>query len=342
VTPPKEIAYIVGIGRSGTSLLQSLLNQHPKVLAGPENYFVRFFHPNWKNKTEFNAQDIKLINQFNLAFNELQLPIGFETKSFEDMSANNFYSFCIENYLQYNNSAANSKEISLIIDKNPINSTYIKEILSFNPSAKFIFMMRDYRANFLSRKESIFLSSSNIFYNAIRWRHFTNKILSEQKKRPQQFHIVKYEDLVNHPQDTFNQIASFLSLDPFEIAKETTQEQQAYKTAATLIKQERIEKKYSDLAQGIFTHRLEQWKINLTQEEIEIADHICYPIGMQFSYSKSSSISNAKKLYIGIRAGFYSLIFAAERFKNNTFHILPLRFKVQYFVRYVTKLNTKR
>jgi hypothetical protein len=342
VTPPKEIAYIVGIGRSGTSLLQSLLNQHPKVFAGPENYFVRFFHPNWKNKTKFNGQDIKLINQYNLAFNQLQLPIGFETKSFEDMYANNFYSFCTENYFQYNNSATNSKEISLIIDKNPINSTYIKEILSFNPSAKFIFMMRDYRANFLSRKESIFLSSTNIYYNALRWCFFTNRIIKEQIKNPKQFHIVKYEDLVRQPQETFNQILSFLSLDHCEIAKEMTQEQHAYKAAVSEIKQERIEKKYSDLAQGIFTHRLEQWKTNLTQNEIEIADYICNPIGKNFSYTSSSSITSTNKLNITIRTGFYSMIYAGERFKNKIFHVLPIKFKVKYFARYVNQIKAKR
>ena len=342
MTTPKEIAYIVGIGRSGTSLLQSLLNQHPKVFAGPENYFVRFFHPNWKNKTKFNGQDIKLINQYNLAFNQLQLPIGFETKSFEDMYANNFYSFCTENYFQYNNSATNSKEISLIIDKNPINSTYIKEILSFNPSAKFIFMMRDYRANFLSRKESVHLSSSNISYNALRWRYFTKKILKEQEKRPNQFHIIKYEDLVQQPQSTFNEIIRFLNMEPCELSKEMTQEQKAYEKAVSEIKQERIEKKYSDLAQGIFTHRMEQWKTKLTQEEIEIADYICHSIGKKFAYPSSSSITNIKKLKIKLRVGYYTIIYTLERFKNQIFHLLPLSFKVDYFERFVNKIKVKR
>ncbi len=342
MTPSKEIAYIVGIGRSGTSLLQSLLNQHPKVFAGPENYFVRFFHPNWKNKTKFNGQDIKLINQYNLAFNQLQLPIGFETKSFEDMYANNFYSFCTENYLQYNNSATNSKEISLIIDKNPINSTYIKEILSFNPSAKFIFMMRDYRANLLSRKESVHFNSSNIYYNAIRWRYFTNKILKEQEKKPDHFHIVKYEDLVQQPQSTFNEIIRFLNMEPCELSKEMTQEQKAYEKAVSEIKQERIEKKYSDLAQGIFTHRMEQWKTKLTQEEIEIADYICHSIGKKFSYIKSSSITDLKKIKIKITALYYSFIYVVERFKNKIFHMLPIKFKVHYFERFVNKIKAKR
>lgn len=342
MTPPKEIAYIVGIGRSGTSLLQSLLNQHPNVFAGPENYFVRFFHPNWKNKTEFNVQDIKLINQFNLAFNELQPPIGFEPKSFEGMSANNFHSFCGENYLQYNNAEAKKKEIKLIIDKNPINSTYIKEILSFNPSAKFIFMLRDYRANFLSRKESVHFNSSNIYYNALRWCFFTNRIIKEQIKNPKQFHIVKYEDLVRQPQETFNQILSFLNLDHCEIAKEMTQEQHAYKAAVSEIKQERIEKKYSDLAQGIFTHRLEQWKTNLTQNEIEIADYICNPIGKQFAYTSSFSIASTQKLNTTLSISLYSIIYTVERFKNKIFHVLPIKFKVKYFVRYVNQIKAKR
>lgn len=342
MTASKEIAYIVGIGRSGTSLLQSLLNQHPKVLAGPENYFVRFFHPNWKNKTEFTPTDIKLIQQFNTSFHKLQPPIGFEPQDFKSTPVNDFYSFCTENYLQYNDSATNSKEISLIIDKNPINSTYIKEILSFNPSAKFIFMMRDYRANLSSRKASVYLSSSNIIYNAIRWNYFINKILKEQKKRPNQFQVIKYEDLVQQPQETFNLVLNFLNLALFNLSKETTQEQKTYLTAVSEIKQERIKKKYSDLAQEIFTHRLDDWKTQLTREEIEIADYICHSTGRKFSYIKTSSITNFKKFTIKFRVFYYSLLYTLERFKNQIFHFLPIRYKVQYFERYVKKIKAQR
>ena len=342
MNPPKEIAYIVGIGRSGTTLLKSLLNQHHKVFAGPENYFVRFFYPNWKNKTKFTPTDIKLIQKFNSSFHELQPPIGFEPQDFKNTEVDDFYSFCAENYLLYNNSAANGKEISLIIDKNPINSTFIKEILSFNHSAKFIFMMRDYRANFLSLKESVDISAYNISYNAIRWRYFTNKILKEKEKYPSKFHFVKYEDLVQQPQETINQILNFLNLNPFELSKETTQEQKAYEKAVSEINHERIEKKYSDLAQGIFKHRLEQWKTQLTQEEIEVADYICQPIGKKFAYPSSSSITNSKKLKIKLRVGFYTIIYALERFKNQIFHLLPISFKVDYFERYVKQIKAKR
>ena len=69
--------HIIGIGRSGTTLLQSLLNAHPDIWAGPEDYFIPFFYHAWKNKTEFTPQDLQRLDAFHKAFGSLQPYVGF-------------------------------------------------------------------------------------------------------------------------------------------------------------------------------------------------------------------------------------------------------------------------
>jgi hypothetical protein len=74
----KEVNYIIGIGRSGTTLLTSVLGNHPEIKTIPENYFVTFFYNSFKNKTYFKPSELLLIHEFNLLFNKLQPYIGYD------------------------------------------------------------------------------------------------------------------------------------------------------------------------------------------------------------------------------------------------------------------------
>lgn len=94
--------FIVGIGRSGTTLLMSMLNAHPSIQAAPEINFFNFFYSQWKNKQTFSEEDYKLIERFLNSFSSVNFSgfnINFEqfkkieSKSFKELYENFYASF---------------------------------------------------------------------------------------------------------------------------------------------------------------------------------------------------------------------------------------------------------
>jgi len=65
------IIFIIGVGRSGTTLLQVMLNSHSKIAFLPETHFFRFYISNPKLRIYYlvkgyNWLKLKLLNDDNL------------------------------------------------------------------------------------------------------------------------------------------------------------------------------------------------------------------------------------------------------------------------------------
>jgi hypothetical protein len=345
-----QVNYIIGIGRSGTSLLVSLLGSQASIHTLPENYFSVFFAHYFKNKTSFSNQDVSLIHTFNQHFNLLQPYIGFSYKLDEKLLKNgfegNYLELCKRIYRSFEHSTLNKSNPSIIVDKNPSNTLFLNTLKETNKQGKYILMVRDYRANMLSRKESIHLLSPNVVYNAIRWNYFTKKALRFQRKNQDSVLVVKYEDLVAQPSVELQRVLAFFGLHESNELGDRTVESQSYKEFqkhAGFAANERIAKKYGDLAQPIFTSRLDAWKEGLSEREIELCDLYCGKLGQTFGYTpvfenpslvlKILTHLRYTPLYIKIRITF---------FKDAFFYYLPIQFKVNRFTQYVKKVNELR
>ena len=63
----RDIIFIIGVGRSGTTLLQSMLHSHSEIHFSPETHFVkRFLNPeihhkkySWENRAKFERALLK-------------------------------------------------------------------------------------------------------------------------------------------------------------------------------------------------------------------------------------------------------------------------------------------
>jgi hypothetical protein len=112
--------YIIGIGRSGTSLLMSLLGAHPSIHGTPENYFSVFFAKKFKNKTRFSAHEIQLIHRFNIAFDKLQPYVAFQYTLNEENDLlkkgfkGNYNELCQQIYLSFEHATIKNTEAKII------------------------------------------------------------------------------------------------------------------------------------------------------------------------------------------------------------------------------------
>jgi hypothetical protein len=343
-----QVHYIIGIGRSGTSLLMSILGSHREILTPPENYFNVFFYHAYAKKTYFSPHDIQLIQRFNEAFHRLQPPVGFEYDIPHTLLERGFegtYSALCENiYSCYRQVAFPNKKHNYIIDKNPSNTLFLKSIQKLQPEAKYILMVRDYRANILSRKESVHLLPPSVMFNAVRWSLFTKLALRFKDKYPDRVQILRYEDLINAPEEQLDSVFQFLSIKPETSEDLKEQERSAYlkyKSDSQTSHSARAQKKYEDLAKPIFKDRVEKWKESLTSAEIELADFICHREASACGYLPET-IHQKIPLFIKfiLLTSRFKVLFSY--LKDQLTYYLPISFKVKRFERFVNKVRHNR
>ncbi|MFN3918449.1 MAG: sulfotransferase [Flavobacteriales bacterium] len=350
-----DLNFILGIGRSGTTLLTSLLNQHNKVAASPEVYFYLFFAHTFKNKTSFSQREIDMVIQFLEQFARLQPYIGWDLNYKELKSVLyavrrniSFHELMRRIYLHFRAPNKDYSDIEMVIDKNPSYSLQWRKLIKLDESARFILAIRDYRANLLSRKQSVnYLSSSTVF-NSVRWNLFNKRLLRLLKKYPDKCLILKYEDFVSNTSVKTKELCEFLEiefsedlLNFYQREKENLKAEEYVNASET---SERAVKKYTDLAKPINATRVEAWKRELPEKDIEICEIINGKVGEQFGYtvSKNQSFLGLKKVYIYLTHPMQILKAYYNIYKDDILYYVPIEFKLKRFVNQVDKISKLR
>ena len=147
------------------------------------------------------------------------------------------------------------------------------------PKAKFIYMVRDGRAASYSLINQIFnYQTENLYASHLKiWYQFNLQTERQcQKIGPNHCLIVKYEDLVLHPENTIKKVMSFLN-EPFN---DRLLKHYAYLNE---IKISKSEWSSHQIVKPIHTESLTKWvgKIKLTDEKISFI----YPLLEKFNYS---------------------------------------------------------
>lgn len=306
----KKINFIIGIGRSGTTVLVKLLNTLQDVHCMPEANFLVFFLNHYKNKQSFSLTEI------NLLFDQIELYalshpwVGWEFSLKEvkleclDVVKTNsritYQELCKCIYQNFKVVGVDKTNASILIDKNPSYTIFVNKINQSFPESKFIWIVRDYRANILSRKQSVFLKSPNVVYNAVRWLLYNKKAYEFYLKNKHKVLLIKYEDLVSNYEDVELKLIQFLNISS---SKELNLNEGQQKVDLEKFKmadkfKDRFLKKYSDLNKTLNSDRLSAWKEQLTEKEIEICDVICSSVAKKIGYNSISNVSVSKKTQI--------------------------------------------
>lgn len=192
----KNLIFIVGMPRSGTTLLEQILSSHKDILgAGELNFFTSamdhifqvFDFENFKNKI-FNLKKEEIINLGCFYVSKINIKV----KSNSD----NKY----------------------IIDKNPLNFKNIPLIFSSLPKAKIIHIRRGQNDNCLSIYKNFF------YHNVMPWSYsqeelknyynnYKNYMDDINQKIPKFIFNINYEDLILNVEKNIKDVLGFLNLD---------------------------------------------------------------------------------------------------------------------------------
>lgn len=293
------IVFIVSRGRSGSTLLQSLLDAHPHIIAPIESKFVLHLNTkygsvsNWNTKTSTSfIKDLYTNRKFRLFWNVKKQDL---TEVFNTYEILNFKDACKAVYLSYP-SMFEKKDIKVIVDKNPFHSRCTKTLLKIFPDAKFIHLVRDPRAVNLSHIKS--LNLKNISTLSSEWVKLNEKIENCKNNHPSIFHTVKYELMVSNPKEVIKSVFQFINL-PF--------------TPEVLNANKTIKKKYStnkylslnqhkNIRKPINNTRVNKWEQELSSEQINIISFIAEEYILKYNYTLppiKRSLQNTLKKKIG-------------------------------------------
>lgn len=209
-----NLLFIVGRGRSGTSLLQTILNTHPQISVAPESQFIMFLRRRYQNtdwsesKIEKFSRDLWLeerMENWHLEPEVLKQELLKHNENAE------FATLCKEVYYQYGLSKQ-KEHLKVVGDKNPHYALYLKHLINLYPNARFVHIVRDPRDTILSYK-AVNFDADHTSTLANRWNIYNKAILKFSRNMPEKFHFLRFEDLLANPEETLTKLCGFLGVE---------------------------------------------------------------------------------------------------------------------------------
>lgn len=297
-----QLHFIVGIGRSGTTILTKLLNEYKEIHCVPEANFLLFFLYKFKHKKHFSEDDLNMIFDQIGIYYQSNPWIGwdFDYVSIKQTIQNKlltnktieYQELCTLIYANFKLKQINKEAANLIIDKNPSYSLFVKNIHTAFPNSKFIWIIRDYRANVLSWLQNPYLKASNVAFNAIRWKLYNKEIYNFYTKNKTNVLLIKYEDLILNQEIEIQNIINFLKVN--SVLETNYLESTAIDVSNFSGSQEHKHiffKKYTDLNQPLNSKRTEAWKVELNQSQIKTCDVLCSGFSLKIGYKAINKIN---------------------------------------------------
>src|SRR6218665_1520958 len=306
-----RINFIVGPGRSGTTLLVWVINEHKNCIASPEIKHLLFFYEKYKDVKVVTATLIEDYKNHLKLFAEnkrfLFGPTNREINLFDELEigqAINYGQLSKLVYLCLMDGKTDPDVINCIVDKNPYYTFYIDRIFQLFPDARVIGMVRDYRGYILSNRQSQkpYVKTHSVFYYANVWNLYINRLLAAKKDYPGKVEIIRYEDLAANKEETVERLLVHFgityspALFEFHNSIRTKFEHLPLTTA----QHERAKKKLKDLRSPINPGRVHSWQQQLTKREIRKADTICGANAVFLGYSPAAAVSALEKLWFRI------------------------------------------
>lgn len=290
-----KFIFIVGVGRSGTSLLQCMLNAHKDIAFLPETHFVRrYLHLEKSSSNIF--EDIK--NDKDLRKSGLNI-----SKLASDfLTIKEVYEGILKSY-------GKQKKKSFVGDKDPKNIEYLKTIAHHFPNSFVIHIYRDPRAVIASRKKAKWSEGRSLWADLLAYKAQLAYGRRLGKKTIKNYYEIKYEDLVRKPKFIIEKLLNSLELE-YDPNIETY-----YHAASEIIIGEEISWKKKCL-EPVSRDSLERWRSELSIKDVAMIEYVLAPEMKTLGY-KAENTGSVTNLWMWMYRCFvqFSSVFYRFRFK---------------------------
>lgn len=336
-----SLNFILSTGRTGSTLLSSMLNMHPEILSVSEEPFAYNLYPKYKDITNWTDETIEQFCYDFYLFSEGKLEPQFGKK--EDIVKllkehqsilTGEYAIKLAYFAFFPNK--DKSQVKSIVDKELKFHHFLNEVADFYPNSKFIILSRDPRDNVLIKiKRAIKKKKvpSTVFL-AKTWNYEYTTLNNKTKLLdPSRCLKVKYEDLVKNPETVLKQISSFLNLPYNEVMlrydENIKEEVKKNETNIGDTVKQHLSLFHEGLTQKVITDKVGIWKKELTEFQNNKIWTICEATAVQFGYT-SDGCSNIP--YFKLRMFKDLLRFYFDKIIiPNVYYSLP--YKLKYFIK---------
>jgi len=293
--------FILGVGRSGTSLLQSILNSHSKICFLPETKFLTSYVLK-KNFKITKSNYKKITNQFKSDKRLKRLKIDLDEALQINNTMYDIYQYILETKLINQNK-------SNIGDKDPKLIEKINRLHHFFPNSKIIHIIRDPRDVVLSRTKAKWSQKYPFYFHAIiYYMQLSLGIKSGRNKYKENYIEVLYENLIKNPDYELLRVMKFLNLD-FEKSMLNFKD-----SSKELVSEDELEWKKETFL-PIKKNNFNKWKLGLTNFQSFIIESICFFHIKKFNYKNEIKFLSFKMLFVLIIQPFLFLLNILYRLK---------------------------
>jgi hypothetical protein len=295
------MVFVMGKGRSGTTMLQSILNAHPNIVGPPESRIIVFMYAKYGKVTQWTEKVLKAFcnelydeTRFFLLWN-----LNKEELLTDLISVKNSLTYDLIFKIIYCKMDP-GKDIKLISDKNPIYYLFAPELNKIFPEAKYIHIVRDYRDNIVSHQRV--LPGRNAAQLSYWWLKINMRLEAQKQNNPSNWIRIKYETLVTEPIKSVEEICRFIGMPFYESMVQEFSSKLApafYKNAD----RKSFTKFHSNVYNPINTKPIDQWKKVMSAEQVEAIEGISgeygkqmygYPITMPYKAPSRITMLKAK------------------------------------------------
>ncbi len=278
---------IVGVGRSGTSLLQSMLNAHPEMCFAPETGFIRRYLATGKLESVCRSRGVDGVLE-HLRGDQLLERLGFDDDQLQDIVSSMGDSFSSAGlYLRLIKGYAETKGCTGFIgDKDPRSVEFLPLIYKHFPHAHVLHIVRDPRDVLVSKKKADWSRNrswlGHILANRVQLkmgRKFGRELFGPR------YMELTYEDLIASPRGVLEKICRRVKLD-------FTREMLDFADSSReLVSQDEMQWKAETLGPLLSTNK-GKWTNELTPWAIALTERLCGEAFDSFNYERSGAKAN--------------------------------------------------
>ncbi|HEX9993953.1 MAG TPA: sulfotransferase [Acidimicrobiales bacterium] len=275
--------FVVGIVRSGTSLMSMMLSAHPAFAVAPDLHYIHHWVRRHRHLELSRPADFE---EFWAAFsgNERFGYLGVDADDVRRyIEATQRFSFRGV-YLSILETFAANLQKRRWGEKTPFTANHLDTLFGWFPDARVIYMLRDPRAVVSSLRKIPWLADVGVPTHARSWATGVGRALADDGD-PRVLRV-RYERLVHRPTDELARICRFLDE---EYSPEMLTGRPALGTWA-LRDREGWERTHLSAALGpVHDASVERWRRELAPGEVELIEEICGPVMQQAGYSPSET-----------------------------------------------------
>ena len=278
----RQIAFIVGPPRSGTTLVQSILASHSAISTLPETHFFEDLVPvlgskAFQDNSQVTEQTLQLAQK---AIQKSGFSLALKPEQSYHMTVRELFERMLDQYTDL--------DATLLVEKTPGHIRFLREIQALVPSAKIIAVIRHPVESIASMKNQRPISVNDHRLNYLtsfrflsaHWRSHAWPLL-ETNSQSNCF-TLRYEQLIAHPSKLVRLLCTYL-----DIEYEPQMLTMFGSTASGFVNLNVEPWKQSNLEDKLRDNRF-KWRRRLSQRQVWLIEELTAKELFQLGYERTS------------------------------------------------------